>query len=153
MQLCKHHHADFVETATTKKKNFLTLSDISLLSFQFSIFTHREKKRCCWFEDTFLRGYSNPNQQRTLNKLPSELCCRKSCYEAPTEHASRRPNVRKRQRDVYLFRLNFHFACHGSWLGFHVSIPPSFLASFLHCSVSFSFPPSSFFFPSLFRRL
>ncbi len=44
-----------------------------------------------------------PNRQRTLNELPTELRRGDFVDKAPTEHASRRPDVqkKKRVREVY----------------------------------------------------
>ncbi len=58
-----------------------------------------------------------PNQQRTLNKLPTELRCRNFDKYAPTELTNRVPDLQKRVGNVYIFQLSFHFACHRWWLG------------------------------------
>ncbi len=62
-----------------------------------------------------------PNQQRTLNKLPPELRRRNFVKKHRLNIANRRPNVQNCVRNVYLFRLSFHFACHRWWLGSQLS--------------------------------
>ncbi len=57
-----------------------------------------------------------PNQQRTLNKLPTELRCRNFLISTDWE-CKLMPNVQKHVRNVYIFQLSFHFTCHRWWLG------------------------------------
>ena len=54
-----------------------------------------------------------PNQQRTLNELPTELRYRNFV----TKHTNRRQTCKKFVCNVHVLQLNFHFACHRWWLG------------------------------------
>ncbi len=58
-----------------------------------------------------------PNQQRTLNKLPTELRCRNFVTKHRLEHTNRYQNVQRLVCNVYMFRLSFHFAFHRWRLG------------------------------------
>ena len=55
------------------------------------------------------RHFTAPNQQRTLNKLPTELRCRDFVNNHRLSMQNREPNVRKRACDVYVFQPSFHF--------------------------------------------
>ncbi len=66
---------------------------------------------------------SKPNQQHTLNKVPTELRCRNFCQQAPTEHANRCQTCEKRACNVYTFQLSLHFAHHCCRLGSQSEVP------------------------------
>ncbi len=59
----------------------------------------------------------NPNQQRTLNKLPPELRCGNFVTKRRPSTQLGRQTCAKRVRNLYIFRLSFHLACRRCWLG------------------------------------
>ena len=72
----------------------------------------------------------SPNQQRTLNKLPTDLRCRNCVNKASTQHTNLRQTCKNRVCNVYIFQLSFRFAYYGWWLGFLSalsSMPPRHL--------------------------
>ena len=76
----------------------------------------------CVGKKTALRSNSAPpSQQQTLNKLPTELRGRNFVSKHRLSMQSRRRTCKKktRVRNVCVFRLSFHFACHRWWLGVH----------------------------------
>ena len=60
-------------------------------------------------------GGGGPNQQRTLNKLPTEL--RRRSFVAKHQLSMQIGTKRAKMCNVYMFRLSFHFAYHRWWLG------------------------------------
>ncbi len=58
-----------------------------------------------------------PDQQRNLNKLPTELRCRNfvNKHRLIIQIGAKRATTGV--CNVYVFRLSFHFACHHWWLG------------------------------------
>ncbi len=82
-----------------------------------------------------------PNQQRTLNKLPSELRCRNfvNKHRLNIQIAAKR---QKRVCNVYVFQLSFHSAYHHWWLGAAAGAVAA--VAFLHppppFSISFNSP-------------
>ena len=58
-----------------------------------------------------------PNQQRTLEKLSTELRCNIVLLLSTDWARKSAPNVQKHACNVYTFQLSFHFAYHHRWLG------------------------------------
>ena len=76
-----------------------------------------------------------PNQQRTLDKLPTELRCRNFVSKHPTEYTNQRQTCKNvHAMCTYIFQLSFHFAFHRWWLGNLKLAERSF------CATTFFFP-------------
>ncbi len=58
-----------------------------------------------------------PNQQRTLNKLPTELRCRNFANNHRLGAQICAKRAKTCVQSVYVLRTSFHFACHRRWLG------------------------------------
>ena len=58
-----------------------------------------------------------PYQQRTLNRLPTELWRKNFVTKAPTEHAARRQACKNVYPTCACSSPSFRFACHRWWLG------------------------------------
>ncbi len=58
-----------------------------------------------------------PNQQRTLNKLPTELRCRNFVVKHRLSMQIGGQACKRRVRNVYACQPSFHFAYHRWWLG------------------------------------
>ncbi len=58
-----------------------------------------------------------PNQERTLNKLSTELRCRNFVAEHRLSMQVGAQTCKNVACDVYVFQLSFRFACHRWWLG------------------------------------
>ncbi len=125
------HSLLFWHTHTHTKKNQIDpncfLSKLLLLTG--FIIAWQGHPRFFWKNIHFGVAFPNPNQQRTLNKLPTELQNTKILISTNWEYKSA-PNMQKHVRNVYMLRLSFHFAHHRWWLGWILLAPPQKTASF-----------------------
>ncbi len=68
-------------------------------------------------------GICKPNQQCTLNKLPTELQCRNIVNEHRPSIQICAKHAKTCTQCVYIFRLSLYFAFHYWWLGGHTLLP------------------------------